>query len=72
VAAAVRDDGFEAAVFDLFRTLVPEFPRREFYDSVRGMAAILGADEEEFLEELSERLGVDPRACLFCGDGSYC
>ena len=44
-------DGFEAVVFDLFGTLVPEFPRTEFYDSVRGMAAILGADEEGFLEE---------------------
>jgi putative hydrolase of the HAD superfamily len=50
VADAVSDGGFEAAVFDLFGTLVPEFPRTEFYDSVRGMAAIVGADEEAFQE----------------------
>jgi putative hydrolase of the HAD superfamily len=54
VAAALSDDGFEAVVFDLFGTLVPEFPRTEFYDSVRGMASILGADEAAFLEGWNE------------------
>jgi putative hydrolase of the HAD superfamily len=39
---------FEAVVFDLFGTLVPEFTRSDFYASVREMARVLGADEAEF------------------------
>jgi putative hydrolase of the HAD superfamily len=44
---------FDAAVFDLFGTLVPEFPRSEFYGVVRQMATILGADEASFVEAWS-------------------
>ena len=40
-----------AVVFDLFGTLVPEFGRSDFYDSVRGMAEALGARPDRFLEE---------------------
>lgn len=42
---------FEAVVFDLFGTLVPEFSRSDFYDAVRRMAGILGADAVRFEEE---------------------
>jgi putative hydrolase of the HAD superfamily len=45
---------FEAVVFDLFGTLVPEFPRTAFYDAVRHMAEVLGADPEAFVEIWSE------------------
>ncbi|MGE5226688.1 MAG: HAD family hydrolase [Planctomycetaceae bacterium] len=41
---------FDAAIFDLFGTLVPEFPRADFYASVRAAARVLGCDEEAFLE----------------------
>jgi putative hydrolase of the HAD superfamily len=39
---------FEAVVFDLFGTLVPEFSRSDFYDAVRRMAEILDADADRF------------------------
>jgi putative hydrolase of the HAD superfamily len=39
-----------AAIFDLFGTLVPEFPRDEFYGTVRAAARALGCDEEAFLD----------------------
>ena len=42
---------FEAAIFDLFGTLVPEFPRVEFFGVVRAAAEILGADPEAFERE---------------------
>jgi putative hydrolase of the HAD superfamily len=42
---------FEAVVFDLFGTLVPEFSRSDFYDSVRRMAEMLGADAGRFEAE---------------------
>jgi putative hydrolase of the HAD superfamily len=42
---------FEAAVFDLFGTLVPEFSRSDFYDAVRQMAEILGVDPVRFEQE---------------------
>ena len=35
-------------IFDLYGTLVHEFPRDEFYGAVEGMAAALGADSEGF------------------------
>jgi putative hydrolase of the HAD superfamily len=41
---------FDAAIFDLFGTLVPEFPREEFTATVRAAARALGVDEEAFLE----------------------
>jgi putative hydrolase of the HAD superfamily len=65
VASDVTDTLFEAVAFDLFGTLVPEFPQNEFYGSVRRMASILGADEERFLEEwhataIERQTGVYP------------
>jgi putative hydrolase of the HAD superfamily len=39
---------FGAAVFDLYGTLVHEFPRAEFYEVVARMAARLGADPAAF------------------------
>ena len=41
---------FEAVVFDLFGTLVPEFSKNDFFESVREMARVLGADHERFEE----------------------
>lgn len=37
-----------AVIFDLYGTLVPEFPHEEFYASIDHMAAVLGADVEAF------------------------
>lgn len=45
---------FDAVIFDLFGTLVPEFPRAAFYDSVRHMAEVLGADPDAFVEGWSD------------------
>jgi putative hydrolase of the HAD superfamily len=42
---------YKAVVFDLYGTLVPEFPRKDFFDVVRAMARELGADEEAFERE---------------------
>lgn len=42
---------FDAAIFDLFGTLVPEFPRSEFYGAVRHAAGRLGCDPEAFEAE---------------------
>ena len=39
---------FEAVVFDLFGTLVPEFSKRDFVEAVRGMAEALGVDPDRF------------------------
>jgi putative hydrolase of the HAD superfamily len=46
VAAVSRR--FDAVVFDLFGTLVPEFSRSDFYDSVRAAADVVGVDREAF------------------------
>jgi putative hydrolase of the HAD superfamily len=45
---------FDAVIFDLFGTLVPEFPRSDFYDAVRHMAEVLGVQPEAFVELWSE------------------
>lgn len=39
---------FDAVVFDLFGTLVPEFSRSDFVASVRAAADVLGVDREAF------------------------
>ena len=39
---------FAAVIFDLYGTLVHEFPRAEFYGVVQAMATALGADPEAF------------------------
>ena len=56
---------FQAVVFDLFGTLVPEFDRNAFFDAVRQMADAVGADREAFLEAwnasaLDRQTGVFP------------
>jgi len=40
-----------AVIFDLYGTLVPEFPRTAFYETVAHMAATLGADPAAFRAE---------------------
>jgi putative hydrolase of the HAD superfamily len=42
---------FDAAIFDLFGTLVHEFPRSAFYETVREAARALACDEEAFEAE---------------------
>jgi putative hydrolase of the HAD superfamily len=37
-----------AVIFDLYGTLVPEFPHEDFYASIDHMANVLGADPEAF------------------------
>jgi len=37
-----------AVIFDLYGTLVPEFPHEEFYASIDHMATVLGADPAAF------------------------
>jgi putative hydrolase of the HAD superfamily len=44
---------FDAVVFDLFGTLVPEFSRRDFFEAVRVAADRLGCDREAFEREWS-------------------
>jgi putative hydrolase of the HAD superfamily len=39
---------YDAVVFDLFGTLVPEFSRTDFFDAVRAAADRLGCDREAF------------------------
>ena len=39
---------YEAVVFDLFGTLVPEFSKKDFFQSVRAMARVLDADPDTF------------------------
>ena len=46
MAGTLSDRPPRAAIFDLFGTLVPEFPRRDFYGAVREAAAVLGADPD--------------------------
>lgn len=36
-------------VFDLFGTLVPEFGRTDFFETIRAMARVLGADDDRFV-----------------------
>lgn len=47
----------DAAIFDLYGTLVPEFGRTAFFESVRAMAERLGADLATFEQEWT-RTGV--------------
>jgi putative hydrolase of the HAD superfamily len=42
---------FDAVVFDLYGTLVPEFGRTAFFESVRAMAELLGCDVDAFERE---------------------
>ena len=49
--AGPQDVSIDAVVFDLFGTLVPEFPKAEFYEVIREMAGVLGADPDAFEDE---------------------
>ena len=40
--------GFGAVIFDLYGTLVPEFPATEFYETVARAATVVGADPDAF------------------------
>jgi len=42
---------FAAVIFDLYGTLVPEFPKSEFYATVRRMAEVVGAEPGAFREQ---------------------
>jgi putative hydrolase of the HAD superfamily len=48
----MADDGspvtIRAVIFDLYGTLVPEFPHEDFYASIDHMATVLGADAPAF------------------------
>ena len=39
---------FRAVIFDLYGTLVPEFPHQDFYASIDHMATVLGVDPATF------------------------
>jgi putative hydrolase of the HAD superfamily len=43
-----------AVIFDLYGTLVPEFPHEDFYASIDHMATVLGAEPERFREAWNE------------------
>jgi putative hydrolase of the HAD superfamily len=43
-----------AVIFDLFGTLVPEFPRSVFFEAVREAARRLGVDEDAFEREWTQ------------------
>jgi putative hydrolase of the HAD superfamily len=50
VAQVGLNVGFGAVIFDLYGTLVPEFPRSDFYATVDAIALELGADGGRFRE----------------------
>jgi putative hydrolase of the HAD superfamily len=52
--AEVVSRPFEAVVFDLFGTLVPEFSRDDFFAVTRQMARIVGVNEDAFERAWSE------------------
>jgi putative hydrolase of the HAD superfamily len=45
---------FRAVIFDLYGTLVPEFPHEDFYGSIDHMATVLGADRAAFRDAWNE------------------
>ena len=51
MAIPLTERPFEAAVFDLFGTLVPEYTKAEFYGAVADAAEVLGADQAAFRAE---------------------
>ncbi len=51
MADGVTGGPFEAVVFDLFGTLVPEYTKAEFYGAVASAAEVLGADPAAFRAE---------------------
>lgn len=51
MAGALTTGSFEAIVFDLFGTLVPEYTKVDFYGAISAAARELGADGEAFRAE---------------------
>jgi putative hydrolase of the HAD superfamily len=51
VADGVTSGPFEAVVFDLFGTLVPEYTKADFYGAVTAAADAVGADRDAFRAE---------------------
>ena len=45
---------FRAVIFDLYGTLVPEFPHQDFYASIDHMATVLGVDPVAFRDGWNE------------------
>jgi putative hydrolase of the HAD superfamily len=57
---------FDAVVFDLYGTLVPEFPRSEFWEVVDAMAGVLGCDAAGFRAEW-QRTAVGRQTGAYAG-----
>jgi putative hydrolase of the HAD superfamily len=57
---------FDAVIFDLFGTLVPEFSRRDFFDAVRVAADRLGCDRASF-EDAWSRTAVLRQTGAYAG-----
>lgn len=60
---------FDAVIFDLFGTLVPELPRSEFYGAVREAARRLGCDPDLFedgwtVTSVARQTGTYPRGMV--------
>ena len=56
----------DAVIFDLYGTLVPEFPRSAFYEAVAHMSAVLDADPSAFRAEW-DRTAADRQTGAFPG-----
>jgi putative hydrolase of the HAD superfamily len=75
VAGGARVSGFEAVVFDLYGTLVHEFPAGEFHEAVRAVGETLGLDPDGFQEgweataigrQTGEFLDVEENVRMIC------
>ena len=66
MASAALTRRFDAAIFDLYGTLVPEFSRTAFFDTVRAAAERLGCDAEAFVDAWS-RTAVERQTGAFPG-----
>jgi putative hydrolase of the HAD superfamily len=75
VAGGAAVSQIEAVVFDLFGTLVHEFPAAEFHEAVRSVGATLGLDPDAFREgweatsigrQTGEFLDVEENVRMIC------
>ena len=57
---------FDAAIFDLYGTLVPEFSRAEFFATVRAAAVRLDCDPEAFVDAWS-RTAIERQTGAYAG-----
>ena len=64
----IRLSADRAVIFDLFGTLVPEFPHEDFYASIDHMATVLGADSTAFRDAWNETV-VDRQTGGYADDG---